>query len=275
MTNADLKYTFADHCSGAIRFASGATGSILDSDLPPGFRHEALTSDPVRNQVDFYTHPYEDVYGVVVVQVGAGIPLLPPSLIAPTFDLLAGRAAGHLFAVVPGHPPAVPSPVEVDVRSGASEPAEIARRVRDLAGLPVNDVARMIGIGRRQFYNLLERGSTSPETELRLRHLAAQLEQLAGVVGEDSAAIRSALLTPVGEPPRSLFEAALAGEDASLGRIFNALLDRIERRGLRQVRRAVPRRRTAERDERASDRLREALDSLPTIDLDPEAGGER
>jgi hypothetical protein len=271
MTKAELKYTFADHCRGAIRFASDATGSILDSDLPPGFEREAFTSDPVCNQVDFYTRPYEDIYSVIVVQVGPGMPLLPPSLTTPSFDLLAGRVADFV-PVVPGHLPAVQSPAVVDTPSGSSQLAAVAHRVRDLAGLPVNDVARMIGIGRRQFYNLLERGSSSPETELRLRHLAAQLERLAGVVGEDSAAIRSALLTPVGVPPRSLFEAALASEDASLGGIFDALMDRIERRGLRQVRRAVPRRRSGEV---ASDRLREALDGLPAIDLDPEAGSER
>jgi transcriptional regulator with XRE-family HTH domain len=272
MTKAELKYTFADHCSGAIRFASDATGSILDSDLPPGFEREAFTSDPVCNQVDFYTRPYEDIYSVIVVQVGPGMPLLPPSLTTPPFDLLAGHATDYFVPIVPVHLPVAKSPVAVDAPSGTPELAAVARRVRDLAGLPVNDVARMIGIGRRQFYNLLERGSSSPETELRLRHLEAQLERLASVVGEDSAAIRSALLTPIGAPPRSLFEAALASEDASLGGIFDALMDRIERRGLRQVRRAVPRRRSGEA---ASDRLREALDGLPVIDLDPEAGSER
>lgn len=269
MTKTKLKYTFADHCSGAIRFASDATGSILDSDLPPGFEREAFTSDPVCNQVDFYTRPYEDIYSVIVVQVGPGMPLLPPSLTTPPFDLLAGHATDY---VVPIHLPAAKPPVVADAPSGTPELAGVARRVRDLAGLPVNDVARMIGIGRRQFYNLLERGSSSPETELRLRHLEAQLERLASVVGEDSAAIRSALLTPVGAPPRSLFEAALASEDASLSGIFDALMDRIEQRGLRQVRRAVPRRRSGGA---ASDRLREALDSLPTIDLDEGAGSER
>jgi hypothetical protein len=274
MTKAELRYTLADHCSGVIRFASGATGSILDSDLPPGFEREAFTSDPVCNQVDLYTRPYEDVYGVVVVQVGSGIPLLPPSL-SSSFDLLGGNAAGYVVPAVPVHLPAAAAPVLINATPGPPELAGVTRRVRDLAGLPVNDVARMVGIGRRQFYNLLEHGSTSPETELRLRHLAAQLERLAGVVGEDSAAIRSALLTPVGEPPRSLFEAALASEDSSLGAIFDALLNRIERRGLRQVRRAVPRRRATEAGEQAPDRLRKALDSLPTIDLDPEAGGER
>jgi hypothetical protein len=272
MTKAELKYTFADHCSGAIRFASGATGSILDSDLPPGFEREAFTSDPVSNQVDFYTRPYEDIYSVIVVQGGAGMPLLPPSLTTPVFDLLAGHAADYFVPIVPVHLPAAKSPIVIDAPSSTPELATVARRVRDLAGLPVNDVARMIGIGRRQFYNLLGRGSSSPETELRLRHLEAQLERLTGVVGEDSTAIRSALLTPVGDPPRSLFEAALAGEDASLGRIFDALMDRIERRGLRQVRRAVPRGRGAEGP---TDRLREALDGLPTINLDPEAGSER
>lgn len=274
MTKAELKYTFADHCSGAIRFASGATGSILDSDLSPGFEREPFTSDPVCNQVDLFTRPFEEVYGVVVVQLGgAGIPLLPPALTAPSFDLLAGRGADYLVPVVPVRPAAPAVPVEPP--PGANELAAVARRVRDLAGLPVNDVAQMVGIGRRQFYNLLERGSSSPETELRLRHLEAQLERLGGVVGEDPAAIRSALLTPVGDPPRSLFEAALAGEDASLEAIFDALLDRIERRGLRQVRRAVPRSRAGEGGEQGADRVRRALDGLPTIDLDSEAGGGR
>lgn len=264
-----LKYTFADHCAGALRFASGGTGSILDSDLPRGFEHKDFTSDPVRNQVDVYWSTFDQVYGVVVVSLPADFPLLPPTLARPAHDLLASPAPPAPFflrdaatSIALANPPHVP------------ELAEVAQRLRDLAGLPVGDVAAMVGLGRRQFYNLLDAGATSPETELRLRHLADLLEQLAGVVGEDPTTIRSALLTPVGSAAHSLFETALEGEETVLREIFDALLDRIEQRGLRQVRRAAPRRDLPDAGRQRADRAREVLDEMPTLDLDPEPDGE-
>ncbi len=252
MTRSELKYTVAEHCADMVRFVSGATGMISSVDLRCRFDWEQ-TSDPVVNQVDVYSSAYDEVIGVVIVP--ANLPLLPAHL-----------SCHPLVEVAPLLQNA-PQP------AGPPGPAQLANRLRDLVDLPVTDLAAMIGIGRRQFYNLLEQGSTRPETELRLRHLADQVERLAGVVGEDPVAIRSALLTPVGDPARSLFEVAVGDEHSKLGETFRALLDRIERRGLRHVPRAVPRRRGG--DPEAARRAREALDDLPSIDLGSEGEVER
>ncbi|HSC20476.1 MAG TPA: hypothetical protein VLC07_01995 [Solirubrobacterales bacterium] len=250
MTTTALRYTFAEHCSHAVRFVPCATGMLGALYLSPQFDYGPATSDPVRNQVDVYSGAFEEVVGVVVMP--AQLPLLPTYLWSPVTELPA---------------PAQPATVPADPSTEAPEVAVLARRIRELAGLPVSDLAAMIGVGRRQFYNLLDHGSTSLGTELRVHHLAAQLERLAGIVGEDPAAIRSALLTPVGRPARSLFEVALAWEDSKIEETFGALVDRIERRGLRQVPRAVPRRRAvAARD--AS--VREVLGELPAIEVDQE-----
>jgi hypothetical protein len=225
MTKPELRYTVAGHCAGMVRFVSGATGMVSSFDLPSGFHWEP-TSDPVVNQVDLYSSAFDEVIGVVIVP--PHLPLLPAHLSCRAWQPPA-EAAPPLKAT---SPPA-----------GPPELAQLARRLRELVDLPVSDLAAMIGIGRRQFYNLLKDGSTSAETELRLRHLADRVERLAGVVGEEPAAIRSALLTPVGQPARSMFEVAVGDEHSKLGESFDALMDRIERRGLRQAPRAVPPRR--------------------------------
>jgi transcriptional regulator with XRE-family HTH domain len=259
MTQTELKYTFADHCSGALKFVSAATGVLVGYDPSERFHWESSTSDPVLNQVDYYSNAFDEVIGVVIVSTK--LPLLPTHLWCPIYEM-------------PGDPasPAAPAPpASVVAPPAVPETARLARRLRDVAGLPVADLAAMVGIGRRQFYNLLERGSASLETELRVQHLAAQLERLVHVVGENPDAVRSALLTPVGTPARSFYEVALAGEDSKLGESFEALLDRIERRGLRQVPRAVPPRRTGGSAD--AGRAREALESLPSLDLDAEAKG--
>jgi hypothetical protein len=234
MTTTGLKYTFAEHCAHAMRFVSSATGVVADFDLPERFHWDPPTSDPVSNVVDVYSFDFDEVTGVVIVPTH--LPLLP----------------AHLW------PPPAPTL------------SQLAHRLRDLAGLPVADLAAMIGIGRRQFYNLLDHGSTSAETELRVRHLADQLERIAGVVGDNPVAVRSALLTPVGSPARTLYEVALAGEDSKLGETFDALIDRIERRGLRQVPRALPRRRPGGGGETEGARAQEALEELPSLELGAE-----
>lgn len=257
MTKSELRYTFADNCADAVRFVSGATGMICSFDLPTAYHWEPPTSDPVVNQVDVYSSSFDEMVGVVIVP--GNLPLLPVHLSCHPWQ--------PPVEIAPPRQPAAPPPV------GPPELARLARRLRELVDLPVADLAAMVGIGRRQFYNLLQHGTTSPETELRLRHLADEIERLAGVVGEDPAAMRSALLTPVGEPARSLFEVAVGDEHSKLHGTFVALLDRIERRGLRQVPRGVPRRRTGKRGE-ATARTREALRDLPSIDLGPEVEGE-
>ncbi len=106
------------------------------------------------------------------------------------------------------------APVEIFVDAGAA-PMSIAtamQEMRTLVDLPVQDLARLCGISRRHFYNLMTGESAPPATlETRIRALHDRLYKLFGSVGEDSRAARAALLSPL-SGGRSAYDIA-AGVD--------------------------------------------------------------
>src|SRR5512146_1640313 len=89
---------------------------------------------------------------------------------------------GHLLSAPPDHRTGF-SPADDDDEDEAISPAEplsvVLRRTRESIDIPVVDLARMVGLRRRQFYNLLEGNPTTARTEMRIRRLAAALERLA------------------------------------------------------------------------------------------------
>jgi hypothetical protein len=95
--------------------------------------------------------------------------------------------------------------------------AEVAEQMRDLVDLPVQDIARMAGIGRRQYYNLMRGKATSMRTtadERRFHLLHRLLSELHRQVG-DPRAVRGAVLMPVeGLGFRSFMEVAAESADA-------------------------------------------------------------
>jgi hypothetical protein len=89
---------------------------------------------------------------------------------------------------------------------------DVLNTLRAQAGLPVGDLATMLGVSRRQFYNWVSReNEPDTEQELRVRRTAALIEPLHERLGE-ARTVRAALLTTT--PHGSAFD-ALAASDLS------------------------------------------------------------
>jgi hypothetical protein len=75
------------------------------------------------------------------------------------------------------------------------ELVEVLNALRSQAGLPVSDLAAMLGVSRRQFYNWIGH-ENEPDTsqEQRVRHSAALVDELHKRMG-DPRMVRGALLT--------------------------------------------------------------------------------
>jgi Homeodomain-like domain len=87
---------------------------------------------------------------------------------------------------------------------------EVLRNLRAQAALPVGELAAMLGVSRRQFYNWLQRANEPDlEQEARVRHTAKLVAQLHDAYGE-SRLVRAALLTPT--PAGSAYEALRAND---------------------------------------------------------------
>jgi hypothetical protein len=86
---------------------------------------------------------------------------------------------------------------------------------RSQAGLPVQDLAAMFGIKRRQFYNLLS-GEDRPDMarELRIARVANAVAELSRLVGGNSRKVRALLLARFEND--SLYDAAVADDEDRL-----------------------------------------------------------
>lgn len=83
-------------------------------------------------------------------------------------------------------------------------------RLRTSSGLPAAEIARMVGIQRRQLYNLVDGGKTTPDREQRIRSIARVVELLLERLVEPSM-VRSSLLAPVGPDLRSFVDLTTEG----------------------------------------------------------------
>jgi hypothetical protein len=102
---------------------------------------------------------------------------------------------------------------------------EALQQLRSIVDLPVQDLARMCGVGRRQFYNLMNGISQPPPTqERRIRELVGLLTQLHETLGSDSSRVRSMVLTPLGEAIGSFYDAACSGDSSQVVSAFSTLL---------------------------------------------------
>lgn len=89
------------------------------------------------------------------------------------------------------------------------------QEVRVKAGLPVQDVAAMFGVKRRQFYNLLNgEDLPSPDTDRRIGPVTEAIRVLSEAASGDSRAVRVAILARIGG--ESVFDAAMSGEPGRL-----------------------------------------------------------
>jgi hypothetical protein len=90
--------------------------------------------------------------------------------------------------------------------------ADALQALRGRVGLPAVDLAAMIGVQRRQLYNLLRSGRASAERERWIHVLAAAFERLADAADEDTARIRAATLRPLADGS-SLYDRAVARDE--------------------------------------------------------------
>ena len=155
--------------------------------------------------------------------------------VTSSFDQLSAEAFGwhvgaRALAEMPG-PGALGQP-DVAGSAEATEDrtvADLATEMREMIDLPVQDLARMCGVQRRQFYNLMN-GESQPrnaEHEQRLRQLHRMLGDLFIDSGEDAEAVRAAVLTPLGDGLTTFFEVARGGDPALLADVYRHVRARV------------------------------------------------
>lgn len=113
----------------------------------------------------------------------------------------------------------------VDALASFAPPlAEAVKTIREGSGLPAADVAAMIGVRRRQLYNLLGGGSASSERERWIGTLAEQISVLREAAGGEGRRVRAAVLLP-GEGGRSFYDFACERDEDALRRVSAELAD--------------------------------------------------
>jgi hypothetical protein len=154
---------------------------------------------------------------------------------------------------------------ETDVQERVVAPSEpltdVLARLRSQTALPAAEIARMLGIQRRQLYNLVDGGSTTPDRERRIRALAHFVDRLFERFSEVEL-VRSALLAPIGRDLRSFVDLATEGGGiAEAGKLLEEYLDA---RG-NAIRRYVQTPRRASKQQRSAAK---AIDD--TLDISPD-----
>jgi transcriptional regulator with XRE-family HTH domain len=124
------------------------------------------------------------------------------------------------------------------------------------AGLPVQDVAAMFGVKRRQYYNLMNGDSPSLDTERRIGPVSEAIRRIASAAGNPRTT-RSAILARI--EGDSVFDAATSGDTERLELATTRAVDVIEsgqplRKRLPPSLRATPEAAAAAREELRSSR---------------------
>lgn len=108
--------------------------------------------------------------------------------------------------------------------------AELTEQMRNLVDLPVQDLARMCGIGRRQYYYLMRRKAETMKTpggEQRLRLVHRYLFDLHARLGSP-AAVRAAVLMPLpGCSMRSLLDVSANDELPAVQAAYQELSEQL------------------------------------------------
>lgn len=104
----------------------------------------------------------------------------------------------------------------------------LLRDLKKKIDLPVEDIAAMVGVRRRQFYNLVSGDTASSARESRIRLLHSVVSDIEAAVGGDRGRLRAAILMPVGERFETLYSAAESGELDRLRAVGYELVRRLE-----------------------------------------------
>lgn len=213
----------------AQRIPAGFSGHVVPSAgfgevaLDPGF-----TGTASRGAVGPYFSQLENLADMITIDT----PYAPP----PVRDRVVFVRISVMPLTVQLGGAFLPTPQpegEIVVAEGpTSQPnlAELTERMRELVDLPVQDLARMCGIGRRQYYNLM-RGKAeamkTPDAEQRVRLIHHYLLDLHERLG-GPAAVRAAVLMPLqGSDMQSLLEVGGNGDIAQLKWAYDDLDGRI------------------------------------------------
>lgn len=220
--------------------ASGATGGLYGragAIIRDAGWGDEITSDPIANFVDLMEQPWRGDLAVLV---------------------LVDSAFGP-YAPLPTAPAARAEPLVEDSNVDCTV-EEATHDLREMLDLSVSDLARMVGIQRRRFYDLMEGASPSEATARRITALHSLIVGLRDAVGGNPQYLRSAILTPLGPDRRTIYEAATDDAPDELSRLVTLMLDRIEGGTARFGRRPVPRRPRGSSDQA---RARTEIEALP------------
>lgn len=262
------KLTIADDFRDAIYVGPNATGSLLLSrqncQICRTFETDP-TSDPVRNKVDAYwlsINPLE-----VYVVTSSMHHLIPVEVLATpdSFESSIVFARGSLDLLSRPVSDVIEPDFheqEIDAPAAPEQLPEVMAQLRRQLALSIGDLAHMLGLSRRHFYNLASGANASRETETRVRTIAEMTTRLDAELS-DAELIRAAILTPVGTPSLTFYEVAEQGDLDALRTVLDALIQKIHGRGIRRVRRAVPRRATTPQRDKRKRHAREALKDIP------------
>lgn len=118
--------------------------------------------------------------------------------------------------------------------------ADVVRRLREQVGLPAAHVAAMLGVKRRQLYNLLERGRATSDRERWIHALAGHVDVLADAANGDPDAVRAAVLRPL-PSGQTFFSHATELDEPGVARATAELLELMSQGRLRgRARRPAP-----------------------------------
>jgi len=106
--------------------------------------------------------------------------------------------------------------------------AHMAKDLRTWLDLPVDDIARLCGVKRRQFYNILEdRLNTSTLREKHVRLVHGILRDLREKLGSDKK-LRAAVLMPITSDYKSFFDVCAEKDPDRIREVGTELADRID-----------------------------------------------
>lgn len=107
--------------------------------------------------------------------------------------------------------------------------ADAAKDLKSWLALSVRDVARMVGVKRRQYYNLMNGDKPNSGTARRLIEVREALRPLYEASGDDPEVLRNVILTPIRGLGTSLFQAAVDDDRLSLRAASDQMLGRVVR----------------------------------------------
>lgn len=132
--------------------------------------------------------------------------------------------------------------------------------VKEIVDLPVQDLAKMLGLSRRHFYNLLNGHQPGRQSEESIRWTHKRLNELSDAVDGLYVTTRDALLTPITDDDKSLFEVLSEKDRPKSEKAFEALMSRLRNEDLAgMLPRPAPAFSPLGDDVRISDRMRKTL----------------